>query len=196
LHAVSALDPDAVLAAHPMARPVLGSRALARMAFRMALTADVKQRETDGNRLGGRTGDGRHSASLRPLPRVTLDPLMLSVEERAALLVGTPVGWETKWELNILQAQYAAAAGRMRSAGRNAVVPPFDVGRIGVAPFRGPSRTRRVSRPRQLPGRDGEGAGEDGKGGDLPPNLLFALAVAGMESAKESLASRWTSSGC
>jgi hypothetical protein len=39
--------------------------------------------------------------------------------------------------------------------------------------------------PGLLSGQDWEGAGEDDRGGDLPPNLLIMLAVAEMESVDE-----------
>jgi hypothetical protein len=73
--------------------------------------------------------------------------------------------------------------------GRYATVPTFNIGRISAAPTHGPSRMRSFLRLRWLPGRDDEGAGEDGEGSVFPPELLFALAVAGMESAEESPAS-------
>jgi hypothetical protein len=73
--------------------------------------------------------------------------------------------------------------------GRYATVPTFNIGRIGAAPTHGPSRMRSLLSPRRLPRRDDEGAEEDGEGSVFPPELMFALAVAGMESAEESPAS-------
>jgi hypothetical protein len=96
LHTTSALDPSAVLAAHPTARDALGIGALVRiafwMAFWMAQASNAEARATDNTRLGGWTGDGRHNASLRSLPWVAPEPLWLATEDRGGLLGGTPVG--------------------------------------------------------------------------------------------------------
>ena len=45
--------------------------------------------------------------------------------------------------------QYVVASERMWSAGQDAAVPPFDTGKTGATPSRGPSRTRHLLRPKQ-----------------------------------------------
>ena len=102
LPVASNLDLPAVLAVHPTAQDTLRSRASAWTDFWMALVglvADAKAKATDSTRLEGRSEDGRHSAYLRFLPRIALDPLLWLVKEQAALLVGTLLSQETRREL-------------------------------------------------------------------------------------------------
>ena len=88
----STLDPAVVLAVHPTAWAVLGSRALAQMAFWMALwmalVVNAKARATDDTYLRGQVGDGRHKAYMCTLSWIALNPLLLSNEECVALLRG------------------------------------------------------------------------------------------------------------
>ena len=150
LPTASFLDPAAVVPAHPKDRATLGSGASAQMnfwmAFLVALMADAKTRAANGIYFGWRVGDKRHDTYLCSFSRVALDPLSLSGEDQAALLGGTPVVRETRWELTRLRVQYDTAAGRMWSMGQDAAVLPFNAGRTGVAPSRGPSRMRSLSR--------------------------------------------------
>ena len=53
LHAASILDLDVVLSAHPMVQVALGSMALARIVFWIALTADAKVRTMYNTHSGG-----------------------------------------------------------------------------------------------------------------------------------------------
>ena len=83
-----------------------------------------------------------------------------------------------------LRVQYAVAAGWMQSLGRDTMILPFNAGSIGVAPSCGSSRTQRSLRPSWLPEQDRESVREDGGDGVLPPDFMFLLAAAGMESAE------------
>ena len=55
-----------------------------------------------------------------------------SVEEKTALLGGTPVGRETKRELRQVRVQYTVAAGGMWSAGLDVTVTLFEAGEISA----------------------------------------------------------------
>jgi hypothetical protein len=68
------------------------------------------------------------------LSQIALGTLLLFAKDQTALLRGTPFGQETKREQRRQWAQYAAAAGMMRSTDWDAVVSLFDVGGIGAAP--------------------------------------------------------------
>ena len=87
-----------------------------------------------------------------------------------------PINQETERELRRLQAQYAAAAVRMWSVGRDAAVHPFDMGKIGAALSRGPSRTRRLFVSSKVGSSNGNTAGSkdcllraQGHGHERPP---------------------------
>lgn len=196
LPTASFLDPAAVVPAHPKDRATLGSGASAQMnfwmAFLVALTANAKTRAANGIYFGWRVGDKRHDTYLCSFSRVALDPLSLSDEEEQTALLGGNTHWQED------QTRAFKATGTVcRSGGEDTVCGPGRVVPVRrgqdrrssfmwslksaafVASKAGPQEAQQ-----QAP-RIGYSGLRDAVVNVLLPDLLFALAVTGMESVEE-----------